>query len=575
MNLLLLAVPLGGLAGLRFYESVLVRQTESALVAQGAVLAAAFRQRLVAQGAAPAGNPVHPSFAAGLDAPWQPRPPVLDLATSGVGPVAPAARLAGRADDVAARAGAELREVLLDTRTVTLTGLRIVDASGVVVASTGGDVGLSLTARDEVRRALRGEPVSVLRRRELDGPTPPLSSISRGTRLRATVLVPVILDDRVVGAVMLERTPARILKVLFGKRREVAIAAIAILLVAGALAWLTSRAISAPVQGLIRQARRASDGERGAMVPLERPVTREVDDLSQRLAEMSRVLEQRAEYIRTFAQHVSHEFKTPLAAISGTVELLTEHAQGMTEAERDRFLANLRDDTARLDTLVRRLLDLARADTAAPGSGASASVNAALGELNDLEDASFAVGVTPLGGGSDRVAIPADALASTLASVVANARQHGASGVRVSAARSDSGQISIDVEDNGPGISAANRERIFDPFFTTARDSGGTGLGLTVARTLLRAHGGDLLLAPRGSGRHDPAPAPAGTRTSRLGYGQGTGQAEHREADSEHRPPIRSCSRPTRPSGAPACATSSTTATWGWWPPLAVTMSRT
>ncbi len=55
----------------------------------------------------------------------------------------------------------------------------------------------------------------------------------------------------------------------------------------------------------------------------------------------------------------------------------------------------------------------------------------------------------------------------------------------------------ISVSDNGSGISEANRRRIFEPFFTTRRDSGNTGLGLSIIRSLLRAHGGDIeLLAP-------------------------------------------------------------------------------
>ena len=58
----------------------------------------------------------------------------------------------------------------------------------------------------------------------------------------------------------------------------------------------------------------------------------------------------------------------------------------------------------------------------------------------------------------------------------------------------------IDITDDGPGISEANRARIFAPFFTTNRDRGGTGMGLTIARALLRSHGGEIELVPSEKG---------------------------------------------------------------------------
>src|SRR5206468_2543920 len=78
-----------------------------------------------------------------------------------------------------------------------------------------------------------------------------------------------------------------------------------------------------------------------------------------------------------FAAQVSHEFKTPLTAMQGAVEMLREHGAGMSEAERTRFLDILEHDAKRLAQLVRRLLDLARADVM-PGASETSDVGAVL-----------------------------------------------------------------------------------------------------------------------------------------------------------------------------------------------------
>lgn len=80
-------------------------------------------------------------------------------------------------------------------------------------------------------------------------------------------------------------------------------------------------------------------------------------------------------------------------------------------------------------------------------------------------------------------------LGIVLQQLLSNAAAAGAGVVRLQAA---SGRLTI--ADDGRGISDGNRDHVFKPFFTTRRDSGGTGMGLTVAATLLGAHGADIRL---------------------------------------------------------------------------------
>jgi signal transduction histidine kinase len=506
VNLVILALPLGGVTVLRLYESALVRQTESELLGQAAFLASVYKAALLRglrrfpARASEYGVPIASEWLP-AEGRWQPRTAVLDLAADAVYPRPPdAAPSTEPADPAAVAAGGEIEPVMREAQLATLAAMRVVDARGTVVASSGEDLGRSLADREEVARALRGEPVSLLRERVSDEPTPLLDSVSRGTRLRVFVAVPVVYDWRAVGAVLLSRSPRSIGQTLYGKRYHLLAGGVLLLLVVVVMSVFTSRTVSRPLEALVVQSERAARGERGAVAPLERPITREMAQLSEALARMACTLEERAEYIRGFAARVSHEFKTPLTAIQGAVELLREHGDGMSEERRRRFLDNLAADAKRLERLVVRLLELARADVAS-GAEQSASLPAVLDRV--------AVRYRELGldvrsecpADVGAVAIGEETLDSILSNLLDNVRQHGGGGpVKIRARRIDDEQAAAVVADEGPGISPANAARIFDPFFTTARDRGGTGLGLSIVRALLAAQGGSIALLPTARG---------------------------------------------------------------------------
>ena len=526
VNLTVLWLPLLGLEALRLYDSALVRQTESELIAQAAFVAASYRaalSRLAPQTA------TDPGYGLPLASPWRerqaretrwrPRPAHLDLAEDAIHPPPPDTVASTDPVDPHAQAvGQELQTLLVDAQVMTLAGIAVVDARGTVVATTGPSLGRSLTAFEEVRRALSGEPVSLLRQRVPDAPPPAIDSISRGTLLRVFVAAPILRDQRIVAAVLLWRTPASLSQVLHGKRYHLLLAMGLLLATVIVMSVLTSFAVVRPLRRLVQQARRATAGEKGAVTPLARPITREIADLSQAVATMAGHLEQRADYIRTFAAQVSHEFKTPLAAMRGAVELLRDHSDTMTAAERERFLGNLDQDAARLERLVRRLLDLARADVLQAAPAHRAEVAAVIRRLAArYREAGLRVVLTePLPAAN--VAMTEEMLDSILSNLFDNARQHGGDGVTVTVACAESGvgadaALWIDVSDDGPGISAANAARVFEPFFTTARARGGTGLGLAVVKSLLAAHqGGIELLASAVGTRLRVTLPPATTR---------------------------------------------------------------
>ena len=513
VNILILLLPLVGIGALRLYENALIRSTEAQLIVQGALVREIFRQEFLRQaelaGLLPAEPGAPPRYGrplfSGQDPssasrdPSEPVLPRLDIALDQVRPPAPDAEEASEAaDPIAAAVGARIMPALQAAGGTTLAGIRVVDARGIVVATTRSELDLSLAHREEVARALSGENVSILRQRISDEPVPPLRSLSRGQRYRVFVSMPVIEHERVIGAVVLSRTPMDIAKALYLKRRPLIFGAAVLLGVVVLVSVLTSFTISRPVRALIHQAELVSRGEKGALVPLGSPGTHELARLSEALARMAQVLEDRAEYIRTFASHISHEFKTPLTTMRGTVELMRDHLDKMTPEERARFLQNLGEASARLERLVSRLLEKARADMLRPGDERTDVAEALDGPVQRHRQAGLDVTLEH-GRGVGEVRMAQDTLEEIISNLLDNARQHGGENPRVViSTRLDRTArppvVEVKVSDDGHGISDANAPRVFTPFFTTARERGGSGLGLSIVRSLLEAHGGTIEL---------------------------------------------------------------------------------
>jgi hypothetical protein len=156
--------------------------------------------------------------------------------------------------------------------------------------------------------------------------------------------------------------------------------------------------------------------------------------------------------------------------VRGAAELLQQGLHDMPEADRARFLGNILEDAQRMERLVARLLELARLENeprgAAPELSPAEQVQKALARHADR------VQLVVEADAPARIAIEPEQLESVLGNLVENALRHGAgSPVRVTL-RAERGRLRIDVHDQGPGVSEANRKRLFERFFTTQRDQG-------------------------------------------------------------------------------------------------------
>ena len=210
------------------------------------------------------------------------------------------------------------------------------------------------------------------------------------------------------------------------------------------------------------------------------------------------VLAARSDFIATFAAHVSHELKSPLTSIQGAAELLYDEIADpmarMDEDARRRFLGNILADTKHMTAIVNRLRELARAE--APPIDGRTTVAAVLGHLR----IAFPDLALLAHGDLDRtLRISDDNLRIVLGHLADNAVRHGATHVEIEA--KDTGQtVRLTVRDDGEGISPNNRARVFDNFFTTRREEGGTGMGLSIVRAMLAAHGGSIELVDGSAG---------------------------------------------------------------------------
>ena len=508
VNLGIVVLPLGSIFFFRIYENQLINQTEAELISQAAFVAATFRREMIAN------NPDFADYGPKLenlpqlakDERFTPIEPQVDFALQDPLPPRPAGQpVAGGGEPMARKIGEIITPILADAQRTTLAGLKVLDFNGVTVAGRF-EVGQSFAHVEEIAEARKGHYASVIRQRVSENPQPALSSISRGTGIRLFAALPILYDDRLWGVVYVSRTPKNILKHIYAERQKVILAGITIAVVSLALVLLTSYRISRPIHHLIDRTRRIARGDTEAMRPLERPGTRELEALSESFVEMARSLDQRSQYIRDFATRVSHEFKTPLTSIQGAAELLSDNFDDMPPDKRRKFLENIMADGERLERLVTRLLELARADNLTP-SEETIDVSQALTRVATFyTDRPVRLDIDCDAG--LMVTMSDETFETIAANLIENAIQHRASNVRITAKRSGS-KVQLSIADDGNGISEANRDRIFAPFFTTRREEGGTGLGLDVVRSLLEAHGGSIGLADGQGGAHFVVMLPA------------------------------------------------------------------
>ncbi len=211
--------------------------------------------------------------------------------------------------------------------------------------------------------------------------------------------------------------------------------------------------------------------------------------------------------LRRFVADASHELRTPLMSVRGYADLF-QYAAANEPAEREKHLARLRAEAARMGVLLDDLLLLARLDAAeveAPLRTAGTDLTELVQQAADAFRAgrpAHPLTVTTRTTGPLVLCLDPQRIRQVLDNLLANAAVHTPPGTPVTVELDTAaGTALVRVADAGPGIPADHRDRVFDRFYRVdkarTRDRGGSGLGLAVARSLVRAHGGDVELTSR------------------------------------------------------------------------------
>jgi signal transduction histidine kinase len=388
----------------------------------------------------------------------------------------------------------------------------LVDRLGHVLAHPEGERVIrheDLSALPVVRDALGGKLARGTQEYERDG-SPRVAAFAR--------------MDSGVGAVVVEVPRDEIFKATRELTRRSTLFALGVVALALALAVLVTRRMTRPLQELQKTMAVISRGEFGVEVPVEGPP--EIQSVGLALNEMSRELVRRSEELqRTNAQlvqseklsavgelaaSVAHEVKNPMVGIVGFAQLGQESTD---HAEMQEYFKLIEQDAFRANKILQNLLEFSRPpemefEALPPNEVVLGSLALCVHQLQMK-------GVrveTKLGQGLPAIRGNSNQLRQVLLNLMLNAGQAMEQSLQklitVSTLPGEGDTVEIRVADTGPGLAEEVKGNLFKPFFTTKRRGQGTGLGLSVSRSIIEAH--------RGSIRAEGAPGKGATFIIRL-----------------------------------------------------------
>jgi signal transduction histidine kinase len=267
-----------------------------------------------------------------------------------------------------------------------------------------------------------------------------------------------------------------------------------LLAVVAVTTWIVVGRALAPVEAIRTEVDAISAAALHRRVP-DPPADDEIGRLARTMNHMLARLEQAQARQRRLVSDASHELRSPVAAIRQHAEVALAHPDRTTVGE---LAGTVLAEDLRLQRLAEDLLLLTRADehTLALRRRPVDLDDLVLAEARRLRGANgLRVDTSAVSAG--RVEGDAAALRRMVRNLADNAARHADGRLALSVAERD-GVVRLEVEDDGPGIPMADRERVFERFVrlddARARDDGGSGLGLAIVAELVAAHGGTVAI---------------------------------------------------------------------------------
>lgn len=377
-------------------------------------------------------------------------------------------------------------------KTAVVLHVYVTDANGIVLYdSHGRDIGRDYRDWIDVRRTLAGEYGARTTLANADDPASAVMYVGAAIRERVTPGD----ADQIVGMLSVGKPVAAFSPFVANARRNLLTAG---LLSVGAFALLLLAVTVWLVRpfGLVTNLWRALRSKRGGSERVLNPFRVAWADMRDALTGRS--------YVEEYVATLTHEIKSPLAAIRGAAELLREP---LPEDARVRFIRNIEEQVARAQDMVDRMLELSglerRAVTAQHEAVSVASLADAIRE--ELAPVAAQRGVELFIDVDPAFEVSGDRflLQRALSNLVLNAIDYAPAETAVTIdAQAVRGGVEITVRDRGPGLPAYAQDRAFEKFFSTPRPSGkkGTGLGLAFVREVAQLHGGQARLANHADG---------------------------------------------------------------------------
>ena len=372
----------------------------------------------------------------------------------------------------------------------SVAAITLIDLDGNVIGSVGGDLSASkieMTLDRVVDRISYGSPFTLE---------------SKGENYRILALELPSGLGVVVASLSLENVQENIDQL----RYLLTLIGIVVLFLIAALSRRAIRISLRPLATVENTAAAIAEGDLSARLPEAKPHTevgRLVASLNQMLARIEESFAVRVESekkLRRFVADASHELRTPLTAIRGFSELYRQGAVTGEEKTKE-LVQRIEDESIRMGALVEDLLLLARLDQSPEVEKLPVNLNEVIRDAIESAKVSSPDHTIEMRLPAEDSYVLGDRkrIHQVIANLLENARSHTPAGTKIMVTIDElESSTEVSVSDNGPGLAKEDQERIFERFYradssrTRAVKTEGSGLGLSIVKAIMQAHGGDV-----------------------------------------------------------------------------------